>query len=105
MIFSPSRVPPPRLENVPRPSSVARALNAPLSSGTRSATACGSSTTVYMPGSIATGLRDATAFCAAVVPNAVGSSFAQSRAPPDAQPDPVPSGVRAVDERLASVER
>ena len=32
--------------NVPRPSSAARALNAPPRSGTRSATACGSSTTV-----------------------------------------------------------
>jgi hypothetical protein len=40
-----------------------------------------------------------------VVPNAVGSSFAQSRAPPDAQPEPVPSGVRTVVDRFASVER
>ena len=43
-----------------RPSSALRALSAPASSGTRSATACGSSTTVYSPGSIACGLRLAT---------------------------------------------
>ena len=57
------------------------------------------------PGSIACGLRLATAFCAATRPIAAGSTALQSRAPPRAQPLPVPSGVRAVTEKSASVVR
>ena len=70
-----------------------------------SATACGSSTTVYKPGSMACGLRDATAFCAATAPNAEASSSPQSRAPADAQPEPVASLVRTVVPRFTLVER
>ena len=103
--FSPIRVPPPDLENGLRPSSAVRALSAPLNSGTRSVTADGSSTAVYRPGSIACGFRLATAFCAAMRPIAAGSTWPQSRAPPVAHPLPVPSGVRAVTEKSASVER
>ena len=63
-----------------------------------SVTACGSSTTVYSPGSIACGLRLATAFCAAMRPIDAASIALQSRAPALAQPLPVPSGVRTVTE-------
>ena len=45
-LVSPSFVPPPGLLKVPRPSSLARALKAPMSCGMMSATACGSSATV-----------------------------------------------------------
>jgi hypothetical protein len=67
-------------------------LNAPPSNGIRSATACGSRTTVYAPGSIAVGFLEATAFCAAREPSDAGSIRCQSREPADAHPDPVPSG-------------
>jgi hypothetical protein len=103
--FSPFWVPPPRFEKVPRPSSALRALKAPPSRGITSATAWGSRTTVYIPGSIACGLRDRTAFFAAARPSDAASMRPQSRAPADAHPDPVASGVRTVVERLASVER
>ena len=74
------RVPPPGFENALRPSSALRALSAPPSSGIRSVTACGSSTAVYIPGSIACGLRLATAFCAATRPSAAGIDRRPSRA-------------------------
>ena len=80
-----------------------RALNAPPSSGIRSSTACGSSTAVYSPGSIACGLRLATAFCAATRPSDAGSICAPvARAGAGPAADPVPSGVRAVTEKSAS---
>jgi len=52
---------------------------------------------------MATGLRDATDFSAARLPNAAASMRPHSRAPADAQPEPVPSGVRTVFERFTSV--
>jgi hypothetical protein len=101
--FSPIRVPPPAFENGLRPSSAARALRAPLSNGSRSLTACGSSTAVIGPGSISCGVRLATAFSAATRPSAAASIRSQSRVPPCDQPLPVPSGVREVTDRSASV--
>ena len=62
----------------------------------RSATAAGSRTTVYFPGSMPTGLFDCAAFSMAAAASAAGSSFFSSLNERDAQPDPVPSGVRAV---------
>ena len=90
-------------ENVPRPSSAARALNAPPSSGTRSATACGSSTTVYIPGSIAVGLRMRRLSAPRRAQRGRVDRAPVARAA-DAHPDPVPSGVRTVVERFASVD-
>jgi serine/threonine protein kinase len=55
-------MPPPVFENALRPSSALRALSALASRGTRSLTACGSSTAVYGPAGIDCGLRLATAF-------------------------------------------
>ena len=70
-----------------------------------SATAGGSSTTVYRPGSIAFGLRLATAFCAAMRPSAAGSISLQSRAPALAQPEPVRRACARSTERSASLLR
>jgi hypothetical protein len=51
------------------------------------------------------GLRLATAFSAATRPIDTGSTAPKSLEPALAQPLPVPSGVRAVTEKSASVER
>jgi hypothetical protein len=102
---SPSLTPPPFFENGLRPSSAFRALKEFESSGIRSVTACGSSTAVCSPGSSVCGFRLATAFCAATRPSAAASIALQSRTPPLAHPLPVPSGVRTVSEKSASVVR
>ncbi len=64
----------------------------------RSASADGSSTTVYLPGSIAAGLRDCAAFSIAAAASASGLSIFSSLNDFAAHPEPVPSGV--LDVRL-----
>ena len=61
-IFSPKRVPPPFLLRNERPSSAARAEREKLIKCTRSPTAVGSSTTVYLPGSSSAEVVPAQAF-------------------------------------------
>ena len=62
----------------------------------RSASAAGSSTTVYLPGSIAAGDFARTALSIAALASFAGSSSRSSLNDFEAQPDPDPSGVRAV---------
>ena len=71
----------------------------------RSATAAGSSTTVYLPGSMPTGLLERAAFSIAAAASAAGSSWRSSLKDFDAHPEPVPSGVRAVRLKSAAVKR
>ena len=99
------RVPPPGFENGLRPSSAVRALSAPREQRHEVVDGLRLEHRRVEPGSIACGLRLATAFCAAMRPMAAGSTRLQSRAPALAQPLPVPSGVRAVTEKSASVVR
>ena len=61
-----------------------------------SASAAGSRMTVYFPGSIPAGFFADAAFSIAVSARAAGLSSRSSLNDFDAQPDPDPSGVRAV---------
>ncbi len=88
-----------------RPSSVWRASAANIMNESRSATAAGSRTTVYFPGSMLTGDFDRAAFSMAAAASFAGSSRRSSLADAEAQPEPVPSGVRAVRLYPAEVKR
>ena len=99
------RVPPPVLENGLRPSSALRALSAPASSGIEIRDRLRLEHRGIHPGldrlRIAAGHRLLRGDAA----ERAGSIAPQSRAPAAAQPLPVPSGVRAVTDRSASVVR
>ncbi len=90
------RLPPPFFEKKLRPSSACRASAENIMNTRRSASADGSSTTVYLPGSIALGFFERAAFSIAAVASLPGSSSRSSLNDLLAQPDPVPSGVRDV---------
>src|SRR6187549_1602822 len=104
--FSPSRVPPPFLLRKLRPSSAARAWN-PMNPRiwTRSPTAVGSSTTVYLPGSNRLGLFHFRHFSIAALPIAAPSISSMRTAGCEAQPELDPSEARTVVESRESVAR
>ena len=79
MSFWPSRVPPPAAASQLRPSSALRASK-PIMFWISSTDASGSRITVYLPGSMARGLRLATAFSRAMALADLASNFRTSLA-------------------------
>ncbi len=103
-IFSPIRLPPPGFEKKLRPSSAARRDIAESRLPSRSATARGSKTTVYLPGASSRGFALSSAFFAARRASSSAGIEEKSGASSPAQPEPVPSSVRIVVENPAVVD-
>ena len=99
--FVPILLPPPRPAKGPPPWSAVSPLKLSVTVATSAPNASGVITTVHRPGSTATGLRLRWARSIARAATAAGSACDQSSPIQAAQPDPVPSFVRAVTEKRA----